>query len=291
MASCWRARRLGRQRKGGRVESTTASSIEQPAAGAVDVILRDGGTLRLRAPPARRRRRPPRVSSTALRAEPVPAVPRLPHGRRPRSSSPSSTPTGSSAARSSAAWRTAGARSASSRSRATRGCATETAEVAFAVADAEQGRGIGTRLLEQLAGRARDAGIDALRRRGARRRTPAMLGVFARRRLRARRARSTSGEVEVRFPIAPTGAYAARVEERDHVAVAASLRPFFEPASVAVIGASRRRGSIGGELFRNILAGRLRRRRLPGQPQRRAGRRRPRLPRRSRRSPTRSTSR
>ena len=32
--------------------------------------------------------------------------------------------------------------------------------MAFAVADAEQGRGIGTRLLEQLAGRARDAGIN-----------------------------------------------------------------------------------------------------------------------------------
>jgi len=39
------------------------------------------------------------------------------------------------------------------------------------------------------------------------------------------------------------------------VAVAASLRPFFEPTAVAVIGASTRRGSIGGELFRNILAG------------------------------------
>ena len=33
----------------------------------------------------------------------------------------------------------------------------------------------------------------------------------------------------------------------------ASLRPFFEPKSLAVIGASRRRGSIGGELFRNVL--------------------------------------
>ena len=33
-----------------------------------------------------------------------------------------------------------------------------------------------------------------------------------------------------------------------------SLRPFFAPSSVAVVGASRRRGSIGGELFRNILA-------------------------------------
>src|SRR5919108_502954 len=51
----------------------------------------------------------------------------------------------------------------------------------------------------------------------------------------------------------PTEGFRARVEERDHVAVVASLRPFFEPASVAVVGASRRRGSIGGELFRNIL--------------------------------------
>ena len=63
------------------------------------------------------------------------------------------------------------------------------------------------------------------------------------------------GELEVRFPIAPTETLRARVDERDHVAVTASLRPFFEPRSVAVIGASRRRGSIGGELFRNILAG------------------------------------
>ena len=39
------------------------------------------------------------------------------------------------------------------------------AEAAFAVADEHQGRGIGTRLLEQLAARAAEAGIAALRRR------------------------------------------------------------------------------------------------------------------------------
>src|SRR5437763_16901792 len=59
---------------------------------------------------------------------------------------------------------------------------------------------------------------------------------------------------EVRFPIAPTERYMRTRDERDHLAVTASLRPFFEPKSVAVIGASRRRGSIGGELFRNVLA-------------------------------------
>jgi acetyl coenzyme A synthetase (ADP forming)-like protein len=57
----------------------------------------------------------------------------------------------------------------------------------------------------------------------------------------------------VQFPIAPTERFRERVDERDHRAVVESLRPFFEPRSVAVFGASRKRGSIGGELFRNIL--------------------------------------
>ena len=62
------------------------------------------------------------------------------------------------------------------------------------------------------------------------------------------------GTLEVTFPIASTAGFEERVEERDHVAVVASLRPFFEPGTVAVIGASPRRGTIGGELFRNVLA-------------------------------------
>ena len=65
----------------------------------------------------------------------------------------------------------------------------------------------------------------------------------------------SGGVVEVAFPIAATAGYAARVAARDHTAVSVSLRPFFEPRSVAVFGASPRRGTIGGELFRNILAG------------------------------------
>ena len=63
------------------------------------------------------------------------------------------------------------------------------------------------------------------------------------------------GVVEVKFPIAPTAGYQARVDERDHVAVTASLRPFFEPGTVAVVGASSRPGSIGGLIFRNLLTG------------------------------------
>ena len=62
------------------------------------------------------------------------------------------------------------------------------------------------------------------------------------------------GVVEVTLRLASHGStVAGRARPRDHVAVAASLRPFFQPRSVAVIGASARRGTIGGELFRNVL--------------------------------------
>jgi acetate---CoA ligase (ADP-forming) len=125
------------------------------------------------------------------------------------------------------------------------------AEVAFSVADDFQGRGVGTRLLERLAETAADAGIEQFvaevmpENRN-------MLVVFRDAGFDVVR-EIDGGSVEVRFPIAPTESYRDRVAERDHVAVRASLRPFFDPECVAVIGASSRRGSIGGELFRNIL--------------------------------------
>ncbi|MGH3059878.1 MAG: GNAT family N-acetyltransferase [Gaiellaceae bacterium] len=127
------------------------------------------------------------------------------------------------------------------------------AEAAFAVSDEHQGHGIGTRLLEQLAARAAEVGIarffaEVLPENRS------MLGVFEAAGFELTR-ELEGGELEVQFPIAPTEAYRERVEARDHAAVVASLRPFFVPESVAVVGASRRRGSIGGELFRNVLAG------------------------------------
>jgi acetate---CoA ligase (ADP-forming) len=127
------------------------------------------------------------------------------------------------------------------------------AEAAFAVADEHQRRGIGTRMLEQLAARAAEVGIE----RFVAEVLPdnrSMLGFFEAVGFELTR-ELEGGELEVQFPIASTERYQERVEERDHLAVTASLRPFFEPKSVAVIGASRRWGSIGGELFRNILEG------------------------------------
>jgi acetyl coenzyme A synthetase (ADP forming)-like protein len=127
------------------------------------------------------------------------------------------------------------------------------AEAAFAVADDLQGFGAGTRLLEQLAALAGEAGVERFVAEvllG----NVAMLRVFAGAGLDVRR-EIAEGNVEVVFPIAATREYVSAVDSRDHVAVVASLRPFFEPRAVAVIGASARRGTIGGELFRNVLTG------------------------------------
>jgi acetate---CoA ligase (ADP-forming) len=129
----------------------------------------------------------------------------------------------------------------------------QAAEVAFAVGDELQGRGIGTRLLEQLAARGAEAGIEEFVAEVLLENT-AMLGVFREAGFTVSRA-AEGGEVEIRLAIAPTGGYREQVAARDHLAVHASLEPFFRPSSVAVVGASRRRGSIGGELFRNVLAG------------------------------------
>jgi acetyl coenzyme A synthetase (ADP forming)-like protein len=125
------------------------------------------------------------------------------------------------------------------------------AESAFAVADAYQRRGVGTRLVEQLAERAARHGIErfvALVLPDNRR----MVGVFESLGFELTR-ELAGGELEITFPIGRTERFEERLAERDHVAVTASLRPFFEPRSVAVIGASRRRGTIGGELFRNVI--------------------------------------
>ncbi|MGZ8694094.1 MAG: bifunctional acetate--CoA ligase family protein/GNAT family N-acetyltransferase [Gaiellaceae bacterium] len=126
-----------------------------------------------------------------------------------------------------------------------------TAEAAFTVADEYQRRGIGTRLLEQLAQRAGEAGIERFVAIVLPQ-NQQMLKVFERVGFDVTR-ELAQGEVEISFSIRSTEAYRERVESRDHVATAASLAPFFAPRSVAVTGASQRAGSIGGELFRNIL--------------------------------------
>ncbi len=125
------------------------------------------------------------------------------------------------------------------------------AEAAFAVADAYQGRGIGSRLLEELARAASGSGIEQFVAE-VMPDNAQMLRVFSDAGFAQARSLE-SGVVEVRLELAPTLELQQHVDERDHIAVAASLHPFFAPTSIAVVGASARPGTIGGELFRNVL--------------------------------------
>ena len=129
----------------------------------------------------------------------------------------------------------------------------DSAEVAFIVADELQGRGIATLLLEELAERAQEAGIstfsaDVLAENGR------MLRVFHESGFPTR-LRAEPGAVLVEFPTALTGPARERFERREQIAAAAAVHGLLYPASVAVVGASRRRGTIGGELFHNLLSG------------------------------------
>jgi acyl-CoA synthetase (NDP forming)/RimJ/RimL family protein N-acetyltransferase len=127
------------------------------------------------------------------------------------------------------------------------------AEVAFAVADDDQGRGIGMRMLEQVAEIAADRGIHRFDAEVMARNRP-MLGVFEHAGFAVRRLGS-SGEVTMSLDITPTEAVLERIGERDHVASIASLRPVLAPASVAVVGAADTPGNVGRAVLANIIAG------------------------------------
>ncbi|TDE22727.1 bifunctional GNAT family N-acetyltransferase/acetate--CoA ligase family protein [Actinomadura sp. 6K520] len=127
------------------------------------------------------------------------------------------------------------------------------AEIAMAVADRMHHRGVGTLLLEHLGSLARAAGIVAFRA-DTLPANSAMLRVFADAGMGARR-RTSGGVVEVTIPLASGDGYLDAVAERERQADVASLEPLLRPRAVAVIGASRRRGTVGAELLRNIIAG------------------------------------
>ena len=126
------------------------------------------------------------------------------------------------------------------------------AEVAFAVADALQGHGIGTRLLEHLAGLARSQGIETFHADvlGGNQR---MLDVF-----RDSGFTETSsieqGVCHITLSLSVTPGFEARAAARSQVAATASMKRFFEPRVVAVVGANRERGKIGAEILHNLVA-------------------------------------
>lgn len=129
---------------------------------------------------------------------------------------------------------------------------TERAEVAFAVIDDHQGRGLGTRLLELLTSYARSHGIKGFRAfvLGENRQ---MMRVFRNSGYELSRTLD-SGVFTVDFPTSESEESLAAKADHEKRAVAASLLPLFFPRSIAVVGASNDPESIGGRLFNNILS-------------------------------------
>jgi acetyl coenzyme A synthetase (ADP forming)-like protein len=125
------------------------------------------------------------------------------------------------------------------------------AEVAFVIEDAYQGKGLGTTLIERLASIARDNGIttfeaDVLVE------NEDMMSVFKDYGFHV----TSELDVDVyhvTFPIGETATVLKKEEERERTATVASLRSILFPKSVAVIGASRHPGTIGYLLMQCLL--------------------------------------
>ena len=128
----------------------------------------------------------------------------------------------------------------------------ERAELAFAVADAWQGRGIGTLMLAHLAQLAEAAGVVTLTA-FVHPDNHRMLGVLRDSGF-AMDVRAEPGLLEIELPAQLSAAARERFEERDRTAAVAAVRHVLEPASIAVVGASRRQGSVGGTVVRNLVA-------------------------------------
>ena len=125
------------------------------------------------------------------------------------------------------------------------------AEVAFTVADAHQGRGLGPILLEHLAGAAAENG---LRRFVAEvlAENRHMITVFREAGYQVSRS-FEGGVVHLEFDIDPTEALVSVRNARERAAEARSVRNILSPGSVAVIGASTDSRKVGNAVLVNML--------------------------------------
>ncbi|MDX3523404.1 GNAT family N-acetyltransferase [Streptomyces scabiei] len=126
------------------------------------------------------------------------------------------------------------------------------AEVAFLVQDAHQGRGVASALLEHIAAVARERGI----RRFAAEVLPAnskMIKVFTDAGYQQRRS-FEDGVVRLEFGLEPTDRSLAVQRAREQRAEARSVQRLLSPGSVAVVGAGRTPGGVGRGVLANLRA-------------------------------------
>ncbi|MFH8752503.1 GNAT family N-acetyltransferase [Streptomyces rimosus] len=124
------------------------------------------------------------------------------------------------------------------------------AEVAFLVQDAHQGRGVASALLEHIAAVARERGI----RRFAAEVLPAntkMIKVFTDAGYTQQRT-FEDGVVRLEFDLEPTEQSMAVMRGREQRAEARSVQRLLAPGSVAVVGTGRAPGGVGRSVLRNL---------------------------------------
>ncbi|QES44297.1 acyl-CoA synthetase [Streptomyces venezuelae] len=124
------------------------------------------------------------------------------------------------------------------------------AEVAFLVQDAHQGRGVASTLLEHIAAVARERGI----RRFAAEVLPAntkMIKVFTDAGYQQKRS-FEDGVVRLEFDLEPTDRSLAVQRAREQRAEGRSVQRLLTPGSVAVIGVGRAPGGVGRSVLNNL---------------------------------------
>ncbi|MEV0292695.1 GNAT family N-acetyltransferase [Nocardia sp. NPDC050710] len=127
------------------------------------------------------------------------------------------------------------------------------AEVAFVVADEHQGRGLGSILLEHLAGAAAENKIETFVAEVLAENN-VMVTVFRDAGYQVERSRDGS-VLHLEFAIDPTEALLSVRDSRERASEARSVGNLLAPGSVAVIGATPRTGRVGGVVLANLLAG------------------------------------
>ncbi|MET9373543.1 GNAT family N-acetyltransferase [Streptomyces sp. NPDC002992] len=131
------------------------------------------------------------------------------------------------------------------------GAPADEAEVAFLVQDAHQGRGVASALLEHIAAVARERDI----RRFAAEVLPAntkMIKVFTDAGYTQKRS-FEDGSVRLHLDLEPTDRSLAVQRAREQRAEARSVQRLLAPGAVAVIGAGRTPGGVGRTVLRNLL--------------------------------------
>ncbi|MEV7937899.1 MULTISPECIES: GNAT family N-acetyltransferase [unclassified Kitasatospora] len=125
------------------------------------------------------------------------------------------------------------------------------AEVAFLVQDAHQGRGVASALLEHIAAVAQERGIRRFQAEVLPENRK-MVKVFTDAGYTQRRS-FTDGVVHLEFDLEQTDRSLAVMRAREHRAEAKSVQRLLTPRSVAVIGVSRNPQTVGRAILRDLL--------------------------------------